>query len=191
MPKKQLARQLSLALTALIVLVFLVRAVLIGSKAVWDGATSLVLLLLAWRLGQRFALSTPSLIMAELFLIAHNFGAHGLYDLSLFGLLGYDKVLHFYGPIVLFSIFFNDLKIRKGLAFRHCLAFAALITLGINAIQEVVEFVGNSLLGAGDGLYFYGSGDLGPNNTELDLVANVLGVAVSVLIWAVARGRRT
>ena len=176
-----------LLLTAIAAAGFLIRAIAIGSKAVFDSVLVLLLLFLMYKYKKNFDLNVATASAGAVFFVLHLLGSHGLYDFYVFGSIGYDKLLHFYGPFVLSIIIFNYLahylKQKKArIEVGHVVFFAVLITLGINAFQEVAEFTGNSLLGKGDGVFFYGSGDLGGNDTPKDLIANFLGVTLSGII---------
>jgi len=176
--------------TAVIAAAFLARAISIGSKAICDSVLVLVLLFVMYRYKKNFGLNIATTIGAAVFFFFHLLGAHGMYDFYIFDSIGYDKLLHFYGPFVLFVMIFNYLaakKIKVGAG--HLVFFAVLITLGINAFQEVAEFTGNSLLGRGEGVFFYGSGDLGGNDTPKDLIANFLGVTLSGIIMYLRKRR--
>ena len=172
-----------LLVTAIIDAILLTRAIIIGSKAIVDSVLVAVLLLVAYKYKANSNLNTATVSGAAIFFVLHLFGAHGLYDYYIFDSIGYDKLLHFYGPFVLFVVVFNYLDFKKTkLTLKNIIIFAALITLGINAIQEVLEFTGNSLLGKGEGVFFYGSGDLGGDDTPKDLIANFLGVTLSGIV---------
>ena len=183
MEKKGKKIDVIIIITAVISAIFLARAILTGSKAIFDSVLVLVLLFVLYRYKKNFNLSTLTVFLASIFFFFHLLGAHGLYDFYFYGSLGYDKILHFYGPFVLFMLVFDYLEAKKLKASAgHLVFFAVLITLGINAFQEVAEFTGNSLFGSGEGVFFYGSGDLGGNDTPRDLVANFLGVTLSGVI---------
>jgi len=172
--------KISIILTFIIILGFLIKAFLINSKAIYDGIFVLLLLTIAFLNHKKLRIKVYSIILAEVFFIFHMLGTLGWYDIAVFG-IPYDKILHFYGPLVLFIFSFNYLSKFK-LRLNHALVIALLVTLGINAIQEVVEFTGNTLLGKGDGIFFYGSGDIGGEDTPKDLIANLLGGTLGLVI---------
>jgi len=172
-----------LIITSVIAVGFLARSIAIGSKAIYDSALILVLLFVMYKYKKNFDLNPATTAAACVFFFLHLIGTHWLYDAFFY----YDKVLHFYGPFVLVILIFNYLnkylKTKKAkIEVGHIVFFAVLITLGINAFQEVAEFTGNSLLGSGQGVFFYGSGDLLPRDTEKDLIANFLGSTLSGVI---------
>ncbi|MEM4336484.1 MAG: hypothetical protein QXG86_00570 [Candidatus Woesearchaeota archaeon] len=172
----------------------LIRAFIIGSKAVFDSLMILILLYLTYNYREKLNLKITTTFLGVIFLLGHLLGVNGFYDFYIFGFLGYDKLLHFYGPLVLFFIIFNFFqysfeyyklkeknKTKTNFNFK-IIIITLLVTLGINALQEVIEFTGNSVLGNGEGVFFYGSGDLEGNDTPKDLVANFLGATLGGLI---------
>lgn len=172
--------QASLAVTAIFILYFFHKAMVLRSKAIFDVILAFILISIAWFYYDKIKLTPITAVFGEIFLIFHMLGALGWYDTYVW-IVPYDAIMHYYGPLVLFVIIFNYLRVYEKETLRLFL-LAGLATLGLNAIQEVVEFVGNSVLGGGEGMFFYGAGDFGEKNTEQDLVANFLGVLTGVAI---------
>jgi len=99
----------------------------------------------------------------------------------------FDHWIHFVAGIFL-GLFFYDYfsKIIKNKA--TVLLLSILVSAGIGSLLEIVEFVGYSYLGKGEGILFYGSGDWGEwNNMSLDLIFNTTGALAGGLIIFIKR----
>lgn len=108
-------------------------------------------------------------------------GSKRLYDLMLLNLLAepyyilkFDQFVHFYCYVILsmiiYEILIKNFKKKDWLV----LSFIILASLGIGAINEIIEFGAVVFLGnTGVGNYY---------NTSLDLVFNFIGASLGVLI---------
>jgi uncharacterized membrane protein YjdF len=95
-----------------------------------------------------------------------------LYETSPFG-FRFDHYMHFVGGFTISAvtnrIFDDSSKIKK-------LMLLVFISLGIGALGEILEWLGYSILGAGDGFLFYGIGDEGEwRNSIFDMIFNMFG----------------
>lgn len=101
--------------------------------------------------------------------------------------LKFDQLLHGYGFFVAAFVVHVFLKARMGLlAYMPGVALiAALASMGLGAVNEIVEFTAYALLPA--------TGVGGYVNTALDLVANALGAlaAAGVIVWRGALARQS
>lgn len=101
-----------------------------------------------------------------------------LYDGGIPGmqLLKYDQFMHFYTYIVVTFILFYVIKdyFKKGADLRFVFTFLVLMSIGIGAINEIVEFI--------PVVFFENTGVGGYHNTLLDLVFNTLGAIVGAFL---------
>ncbi len=97
--------------------------------------------------------------------------------------LKYDQVLHFYGFFVSTFVCWYLLapSMRKGVRVGVVASIAALASMGLGALNEVVEFIAYSLAPA--------TGVGGYVNTAIDLVANGLGAVCAALVLYVVLKR--
>jgi hypothetical protein len=124
---------------------------------------------------------------ASLLLIAillHMAGVFGLYSKFVFGILGFDKVLHFFAT---FSITYGLLDYMHNMRMKNI--FAPLIALGAASIIEVSEFIGTFYFGINAG----GITAIGDNLPEIrsalqtydvyfDFISNLLGASLALII---------
>jgi uncharacterized membrane protein YjdF len=124
-------------------------------------------------------------------ILLHNLGALGWYQRWPGG-FSFDILVHFYFAVVAGLIVFR--AIAKGIpALKPWQVYAAtfFIIMGCGAIHEIMEYVSTLMLGEEKGMlktsgYKY--------DTQRDLLNNLLGVTVALILTAIARaarGRRT
>ena len=59
------------------------------------------------------------------------------------------------------------------------------IALGVSALHELYEFAGAILLGEGEGVLFIGAGDTDQWDTQKDMLNNLIGTLLGVLIYEI------
>lgn len=105
-------------------------------------------------------------------LVLHSFG---LYATSPLG-IRFDHYMHFVGGFAIAII--TDRALTEKLSPMKRFAIIVVFALGIGAIGEIIEWLGYSFLGAGEGFLFYGMGDEGEwRNAILDLIFDLFGGA--------------
>ena len=108
-----------------------------------------------------------------LLVILHN---SSLYSLHFFA-LKFENFLHFFGGFTLAII--ADRILREKLSRIKRFTLIIILALGIGAITEIVEWSGYTILGEGEGLFFFGVGDEDSwNNTIIDMIFNMLGATL-------------
>jgi len=145
---------------------------------------------------------TPMLLLVLMFSLGlHTAGVYGLYPQQFFG-LDFDHYTHFFGSLAVSMILvnwlwhYNNLKSKFGVV---CF-IAILMTLGISAIHETIEFLGYTLLNAdGANLFFPGNvpvnqltaSDIGDSgtyfNTMIDIVYNGVGAVAGCVLMGLKR----
>ena len=74
----------------------------------------------------------------------------------------FDRIMHFTAGIALAFVFYQFLSKSGIKTNKIALALLAIfIATGIASMTEIMEFIGYSFLGEGEGLLFYGTGDFG------------------------------
>lgn len=119
-------------------------------------------------------------------ILIHLFGAAGLYSKFVFGIIGYDKVVHFVSGLAL-SLALLQISSEKWVFWKY--ATVILAVAGLGAIAEINEFVGTAYFGLetggifaiGDGLPSIKS-DLQVYDTYFDMLFNLAGTLVAVLL---------
>jgi hypothetical protein len=150
---------------------------LIGDKFV---AIGMLLMALLWY--KSFNLSIPTAIIGAFALILHHLKLYG----NVYMGLPFDRWMHFIATLAIALIIFEYFKEHnknKALSLFAICMISMMVALGAGSIIEIVEFMGYSFLGEGEGLLRYGVGDFGEwNNACWDLMCNTLGAFVGVTI---------
>ncbi len=163
-----------------------------GSVPIFDEIFSLIIIGAFYKYRKQLRLNSFTAIAGCIFILLHNIGSFGPYNYVFFNLVRYDKVLHFFGPFVLYMIIYDfTMQCTKSM---HCLhkhkisLISLLAVLGVGAITEIIEyFVGFVYAGQGVGFFFFGAGDEGKwNDTIWDLASNLLGSTTSAIVtWII------
>jgi len=147
---------------------------------IFDRFFSAFLGVLALVLYKRMRLSIFSLAAGLAVLVLHHFNLYGNFY---FG-WPFDRHIHFLAGLVI-AIFFaeylssSDQKSRFAVFF-----FSVWVAAGLASFMEIIEFIGYSILGEGEGLLFYGTGDFGEwNNISWDLISNTAGAIFGALVY--------
>ena len=181
---------------ALYVLAFGAYYLSIGNyEFLWYIAVLVFFLLLIGATLHTTQFSKPILWMLSFWGLAHMAGGGvevngaALYALELFHIIGsgdafilkFDQVVHFYGffvsTFVIFHLLSRFVGVEKG--FKTLLLVSALSSIGLGAINEIVEFIAVlAIPETGVGGYL---------NTSIDLVFNTLGAVTAICILFVTR----
>ncbi|HLC65002.1 MAG TPA: hypothetical protein VJI46_02640 [Candidatus Nanoarchaeia archaeon] len=186
------AKVISAVATIVIQAVFIAAGVMLERH--WFIPDNLLFILLgfiSFFIWGRLRLNVFIMILTNIFFILHSLGFVDFYALSPLG-IPYDKILHFFGPMILSLIIYRTLgdnRIPRWL-------LTLLIVLGVGGLIEIVEYLGFAFLGEGEGLFFFGVGDGGKlinswENAITDLMANVLGSVAGVCILALMNKFKT
>lgn len=172
-----------------------------GSQWVLDASLAILLLIIFYFIDMWLDFGVVLIILFNLGLIVHNLGSFGFYSLS-FGLFEYDNFVHVFSSFaagyIIISIIAKKFHYRSGIlkkktvvddhkALAVLLVISFVISLGV--FVELTEFIGYAYLGVGDGLFFYGSGDLGAGlsgeyiDVMTDIIANIIGAIIGVLAY--------
>ena len=149
----------------------------------YDIPMSAVLLIIIFIFRQPINLSWFHFILFSLFLLAHCLGMFDFYNLYLLG-IEYEYWIHgFFGflaaLIMLRALNSTKLAPSKALVFLSVL----IIVFGISAAHELYEFAGAMILGQDEGVLFIGAGDLDQWDTQKDMLNNVMGGVVDMIIY--------
>jgi len=148
----------------------------------------LSLIAVAWLYLRQFHFSNAMLVVVQLGILVHFAGAFlpidggRLYDAYVFG-IRYDKYVHFLNAFVAAVVVSHVFdRIRAHLPFVRGLA-VLLVVLGLGAVVEIVEYVVMlTVPNAGVGGY---------DNNMQDLIGNLLGGTLFVVLDCVRRSRRS
>jgi len=149
-----------------------------GDYSVFDKFFCAGIALLALYLRKRMNMTWPVLWIGAGALLLHNLGLYGTTFLG----VPFDRYMHFYGGFALAVIFSQYLHKEKPL---KAYILSVGIAIGIASLIEILEFVGYTFLGRGEGLLFYGTGDFGEwSNTCWDLISNTAGALAGAAIFS-------
>jgi len=159
-------------------------------EIVFDRLFGLILGIVALFEYRRLKMSIPVLFISVIALLMHHMK---LYGNVYFG-IPFDRIQHFIGVFAIALIMYHYIEVTYNKKYFNKIAVGLVvffIAFGIGASIEIVEFLGYSYLGEGEGVLFYGTGDFGEyNNIGWDLIANSLGALLAILIMSFISHRR-
>ena len=167
--------------------IFLVLGVLSFEKDpdfVFDKFLTAAILLVFYFLHRKMHLTLFEASIGAFALILHHLKLYGNVYL---GGIEFDLIMHFIGgyaiSLVLFQALFGGNYL---LSHRRIAVFALLAAIGMGTFVEILEFIGYSYLGKGEGILFYGTGDIGEwNDAAWDLIMNVSGAVLGIVTMLV------
>ena len=121
--------------------------------------------------------------------VLHDLGTFGFYQKKFVG-VWFDQIVHFYFGLVGGLIFLRLLRRGWRLSHFRSAAAAVMFVMGAGAIHELYEWASTLALGPERGMLKlppYGDA----TDTHRDLFANLLGVTLALVLYAVFPARRT
>jgi uncharacterized membrane protein YjdF len=171
----KLKLRLVLSLYAIIMIIFARYAYITEAFTwLWDCVITFLIGVVVYKFRGRLRL-TPLLFFVLMFALGlHTAGVYGLYTKVFFG-LDFDHYTHFIGSFAMSVILVNWLWYYKSLKNKLATVcfIAILMTIGISAIHEIIEFLGYFYLGPGEGFLFAGAGDGLPGVTNVYTAADI------------------
>ncbi len=174
----------------LVFLLFIPRTLSLGvPEYVFDNIIAVFFMIFFFLLRRFFSLHPLTYFLVFVAFLLNSLGMFGFYNQSPLP-IQWDHVDHFYGffavTFLLWPLFFDAFK-KKNL-FTASL-FLLLAVLGTGVTIEYIEFVGFLVAGQGEGVLGQGLGDTQTEfgsslwmNTMLDLIFNLLGNLVALMI---------
>ena len=162
----------------------------IDSRYKWDSIFVMILWIGVYAAGERLDLNPLHYALFGVFLFLHFAGVFGWYQTFPFG-LEYDHWVHgFFGfvasLIVLQAYHFYGVypPVLIGVA-------TVALILGFSAFHELFEYAGAMALGEGEGVLFIGAGDLDEWDTQKDMLNNLIGGVLGVIVFHAAKYGRS
>lgn len=138
---------------------------------------------------RKMKLSLPTLLVGAFALVLHHLK---LYQNTYLG-VPFDHYMHLAGGFAL-ALIFSEYFINSEKKPNHVKTFflSVCMAAGIGSFMEIIEFIGKCVLGAGQGLLYYGDGDWGEyNNTAWDMINNTIGAVISsCIMFCVSRFKK-
>ncbi|MFO0912571.1 MAG: DUF2238 domain-containing protein [Pirellulales bacterium] len=181
-PRRDRAIQLTMVAFSVLFAGLEVHALWTGSRYKWDFIFIMLMWLGVYLLRSRIDLRPIPYAMLGLFLFLHFAGMFGWYQTYPLG-IEYDYWVHGYFGFVAILLVLQ--------AYHHYAVYSPLLIslaslvliLGFSAFHEIFEYVGAMLLGEGEGVLFIGAGDLDEWDTQKDMVNNVLGGILGLIVF--------
>jgi len=142
------------------------------------------ILWLVYFLRHRLALHPLHFALFAAALLLHNLGAMGYYRRDFFG-IEFDFFVHFYFGFVAGFVLYRSLGRFYGLVGWRLWVAVALLTLGIGAVHELVEWSTTMVMGPERGMLKIDPND--PFDTQKDLANNLAGAFLATALYALAR----
>ena len=181
---------------------FLVYAYVSGVRDyINDSIVSMLLVSLVYLLRKRLAITPAALGLVAFSFVLHNSGVFGWYNVSPIG-VQWDHVTHIVGfvGVGLAGMQYGSRWLtRNRVENIIVLVMVMLAGIGVGVFIEFYEFAGFFIVGEGLGGLGHGEGDVTTEignsewfNTIFDLIFNVVGVIIGVLLYKImrTRGRR-
>lgn len=153
-----------------------------NTEFIFDRFFSAGIALIGFLCYRKMQLRLPVVLVGIFTLILHHLKLYGNFY---FG-IAFDKIMHVVAGFALALISYQYLntifqsKHRLGL-----FLFSLFVAFGFASSVEIIEFVGYSFLGQGEGILFYGTGDFGEwNNLSWDLMGNMVGAILGCGVMA-------
>jgi len=143
---------------------------------------------IAWlfvALRRRLALRPVLFGLFALALVLHDLGAFGWYQRKIAG-VQYDWYVHTFFGFVGGLIVARILEVRVGLRGRALAPLAVLVVTGFGGLHEIMEAASTWVLGTDYGMLVTGADN--PYDTQEDLLCNVVGSSVAVVLRRFVRG---
>ena len=178
--KESRATHWILYLFFLFFMVWGIMAIFNAPEYIFDRFFSAGLVLLLFAFYKIMELRFGVTLFAMFVLVLHHLKFYGMF---FFG-MPFDKIMHFTAGIALGLIAYDYLHERTNMKKIEILIIAVLVAMGVGVIMEIIEFIGYTVFGEGEGLLFFGKGDFGEwFNAIWDIMCNMLG-AIGAAIFA-------
>ncbi|MBR9691535.1 DUF2238 domain-containing protein [Candidatus Woesearchaeota archaeon] len=149
---------------------------------IFDRLFSAAIVLAALFLYKKMNLKLPVIIIGLFTLVLHHLKLYGNVYLG----IPFDRIMHFTAGFAIALVFYQyllSLEQKKQPNKIKIFFLSVCIAAGISSMIEIIEFIGYSILGQGEGLLFYGTGDFGEwNNVSWDLICNTSGAVFASLL---------
>lgn len=172
------------------------------SQWAFDNAFTIVFLLVIYLLNSKLQLRTIDLVLLNISLLVHNLGMFAFYQWN-WAFIEYDNLIHFVagfsGGYIIFYLVEQQLRkidhqktsevIERHRVLLAFLVIALVTTFGIGV--ELMEFAGFTFFGQGEGLFFYGAGDVGKfgnpleiyTDTMEDIIVNLFAAIIGAFVY--------
>lgn len=166
----------------LILAVMEIMALTMESHYKYDIPMCAALLVFVYMVRAAIHLSWLHYLLFACFLIIHCLGMFDLYESYPMG-IEYDYWVHSIFGFISALVILRWLR-RSDLHLKRTVRIAStlVIVLGVSAAHELYEYAGAILLGSGEGVLFIGAGDLDQWDTQKDMLNNVIGGLIGILI---------
>jgi len=179
--------QLLISFTLAIFIFLEFYSISIGSHYRWDFFFVIGVLLITYLIRFRIHLHMFHFFLICLFMVVHNFGVFGLYGTKIYG-VEFDFLMHMSGGFISSLVvyrYYKFVNFSKRYGKLRMYLLVMVIVLGISSIHEIVEIVGGSLLGEGEGVFYRGPGDMDPWDTQKDLWNNFVGIVLGIISYVI------
>ncbi len=156
-------------------------------ELIFDKVLSAGIIIFVYYLNKKHKFSWFALIINAIGVTLHHVKLYGNFY---FG-IGFDKWMHLIVPFALcflvYRIIDNLTSSKNKLT---TIILTMVVVFGLACLVEVVEFIGYSVLGQGEGhgLLLYGEADYGEYfNTSWDIICNLIGAVVGTIVAVVIK----
>lgn len=177
-------KKLIFIIMAAILFSFILYSLTFNFSIIDNMLAAIVFLVIIYFYDKKFNMSFTALILLCIATLLNPLGAFGLYSyFILFGVVGYDKLIHLFSS---FAITYGILEGFKEKKTFLKFAVAILIVGGLGSVNEISEFIGYRYFGVDNGGIFTTSdtlpsvrSDLQTYDTYFDLIFNFAGAFIA------------
>lgn len=153
---------------------------------IFDRFFGACLVWLCWRWRKELQLSWKKTLLGLATLSLHFLK---LYGNTYYG-VPFDHIMHTAAGFTIAVLCYSALEKEVRNPWKTALV-SLFLAFGIASSIEIVEFFGYNVLGSGEGILYYGTGDFGEyNNVCWDLISNMLGALIAVVALQLFRKRK-
>lgn len=183
--KKNLGFWIIFLFYLLVLLGFTIFEVYISHDYFWDSLVLISLLVVFFRFREKSNLSLFNFFLIGLFLLLHNCGVFGFYDMVFFG-LEFDYYVHTFNGFVLSLVLYRLIsKSYPQLTGKTKIFVILTFVLAVSSAHEILEYFGGKYLGEGMGFLKAGTSDIEMWDTQIDMRNNLLGSIIALVFYRI------
>jgi len=171
-------------ITTVILVLFELYSLTVDSHYKYDFIFMMLLLWGVYKIRDRIRLHPFHFGLFAVFLVLHNLGVFGAYELYIVG-LEYDLYVHGFFGFVSALMLYRTYKMVGPYSDWFMYVAIIAVVLGFSAFHELGEYAGALIIGEGEGVLGVGPGDLDDWDTQKDMRNNTVGAIVALVVYGI------
>src|SRR3989344_1025958 len=142
-----------------------------NTEFIFDRFFAAALVILGWKWRKELQLNWKTALLGLATLALHHLKLYG----NAYAGIPFDRIMHAAAGFTLAVLSYKAIEHESKNHWKTAV-LALFLAFGIASSIEIIEFIGYGWFGKGEGLLFYGTGDIGEyNNVAWDLISNMVG----------------